>query len=101
MRYAAGVLFALLVLPPREVTTTEYEVVVHRVEVEAERPPAESPIIDELVEFDVDEAERQGACLWYLLRYWELDITLDIVLIAGAWADLHGGPCTMMEGHDG
>ena len=95
MRFAAGVLFALLAFHPREVTTTEYQVIV--VEVEAERPPAESPVIDELINFDIEESERQSDCLWHLLRYWQLEITLDNVLIAGAWADLHDGPCAMME----
>lgn len=59
------------------------------------KPKGETPILDSLI--DEEEAYRQGDCLWSLLRYWEIDILLDNVLIAGAWADLHGGPCAMME----
>ena len=58
-------------------------------------PTSKTPILDSLI--DEDEALRQGDCLWYLLRYWDIEITLDNVLVSGAWADIHGGPCSMME----
>jgi hypothetical protein len=58
----------------------------------------ETPVLDSLV--DVDEFERQSACLWEFMREHGLDITVPAVMAAGEWTDLHGGACAMIGADD-
>jgi hypothetical protein len=58
----------------------------------------ETPYADSLV--DVDEAERQGACLWEWMRGQEVELTLESVLAAGYWTDTLGGACYLIGEED-
>jgi len=78
----------------------EYQVLVRTVvvEVEVEPEPVPTPIADSLV--DWDEQERQSECLWVLLQDAEVEMTLDVVLAAGTWADARGGACLLIGEDD-
>jgi hypothetical protein len=58
----------------------------------------ETPIADALV--DWDEVDRQTDCLWELLQSADVEITLEVVLAFGTWADAQGGPCLLTERED-
>jgi hypothetical protein len=63
-------------------------------------PDVPTPFADSLV--DWDEHERQTACLWDFLQAHNIELTLQNVLTAGDWTDMHGGACAMMgDGDDG
>ena len=98
MRFAAGFLLALLVVPPRVETVTEYEVIVVR-EPALKQEPADTPTLDSLMtDEDWERIDRESDCLFdYLQLHVGWDITLDAVLAAGYWTDVLGGPCTVME----
>ena len=98
MRLSAGFLLALLVVPPRVETVTEYEVIVAR-EPALKQEPADTPIIDSLMaDEDWERIDRESDCLFdYLQLHVGWDITLDAVLAAGYWTDVLGGPCAVME----
>ena len=92
MKFAAGFLTAmLLVQPVQEPVPVEPTVAVHATDV----PP---PVLDSYT--DVDEAERQGLCLWEWMQAQELEITLKSVLVAGEWTDLNGGACLLIGEDD-
>ena len=55
----------------------------------------ETPIADSLVDFD--EVDRQTDCLWELMQDAGVEITLEVVMAFGTWADAQGGPCAMVE----
>lgn len=96
MKFALGVIFTAISLHPVPVTVTEYEVVVREVTVEP--PPVDTPIADSLV--DVDEAERQGECLWWWMKEQGVEFTLNSVLAAGYWTDELGGACHLIGEDD-
>jgi hypothetical protein len=56
----------------------------------------ETPLIDALV--DWEQVDRDTDCLWELLQEAQVEITLDVVLAFGTWADAQGGPCVLTEG---
>jgi hypothetical protein len=58
----------------------------------------ETPVLDSL--FDVDEFERQSACLWEFMREHGLEVSVPVVMAAGEWTDLHGGACAMIGADD-
>ena len=58
----------------------------------------ETPYADSLT--DVDEAERQGACLWEWMRQQGVEFTLDSVMAAGYWTDELGGACHLIGEDD-
>ena len=64
----------------------------------AEAQEWETPVIDELV--DWDEVERQTDCLWEFLQASGVEITLQTVLAAGAWTDALGGACLVIGEDD-
>ena len=67
--------------------------------VESEREQMPTPIADALV--DWDEVDRQTDCLWvFLTEHFGHDITLDRVLAAGYWTDVHGGACLVIGEDD-
>ena len=76
MRYAAGLLtgVAMMMLIPAEVPV-ETVVALHVEEAEVQTPIADSRI-------DVDEAERQGECLWEWMKEQGVEFTLESVLAA-------------------
>ena len=57
-----------------------------------------TPYADSLV--DVDEAERQGACLWEWMQNQQVELTLESVLAAGYWTDTLGGACYLIGEDD-
>jgi len=106
-RFAAGVavggLLGWLAVP--ETVTTETETVVLTTPMPAmsafeEAQSWETPIADALV--DWEQVERDTDCLWELLQEAQVEITLEVVLAFGTWADAQGGPCVMTgtEGTD-
>ena len=58
----------------------------------------ETPIADSRI--DVDEAERQGECLWQWMRQQGVEFTLNSVLAAGYWTDELGGACHLIGEDD-
>ena len=93
MKFAAGFLTAmLLVQPVQEPVPVEPTFAVHENDVP-------TPVLDSYT--DVDEAERQGLCLWEWMQAQELEITLKSVLVAGEWTDLNGGACLLIGEDDG
>ena len=76
----------------------EYQVVVRTVEVEVEPEPVPTPVADSVV--DWDEQERQSECLWVLLQDADVEMTLEVVLAAGTWADARGGACLLIGEDD-
>ena len=73
-------------------TVTEYQVIFR------EPPRASTPYADSLT--DVEEAERQGACLWEWMRQQGVEFTLDSVMAAGYWTDVQGGACLLIGEDD-
>jgi hypothetical protein len=94
VRFAAGLLtgLAVMMLIPADVPV-ETLIALHVEEVEVETPYADSLV-------DVDEAERQGACLWEWMRGQEVELTLESVLAAGYWTDTLGGACYLIGEDD-
>jgi hypothetical protein len=94
VRFAAGLLtgLAVMMLIPADVSV-ETLIALHVEEVEVETPYADSLV-------DVDEAERQGACLWEWMRGQEVELTLESVLAAGYWTDTLGGACYLIGEDD-
>ncbi|HEY7824200.1 MAG TPA: hypothetical protein VIG24_15265 [Acidimicrobiia bacterium] len=79
-------------------TVVEYQVIIREVPVPVEvvsPEPEPTPIADGLV--DWDDFDRQTDCLWDLLQGADVELTLDVVLAAGTWADARGGACTVLE----
>ena len=92
MKFAAGLLTAmLLVQPVQEPVPVEPTFAVHENDVP-------TPVLDSYT--DVDEAERQGLCLWEWMQAEGLEITLKSVLVAGEWTDLNGGACLLIGEDD-
>jgi hypothetical protein len=58
----------------------------------------ETPIADSQI--DVDEAERQGECLWHWMEQQGVEFTLNSVLAAGYWTDELGGACHLIGEDD-
>jgi hypothetical protein len=87
-----GVLFAAVTLHPLPVveTVTETVTIVTQAVHQDDHLFVE---VDETLDFV--EIERQSMCLWHLMVEQEIPITLDNVLTAGAWSDLHGGACAL------
>ena len=53
-----------------------------------------SPAIDHLMPEDwLAHVEADSDCLWELLNAADVEITVDVVLAFGYWADVQGGPC--------
>jgi len=96
MKFWAGVLASLLVLSPRvEPGTVHYETIVHRVSSSEEKAePAE------FEGHDINEAERQGMCLWDFMNDRGIEITLENVLVSGNWTDMRGGACFLIGEDD-
>jgi hypothetical protein len=94
VRFAAGLLtgLAVMMLIPADVPV-ETLIALHVEEVEVETPYADSLV-------DVDEAERQGACLWEWMREQDVELTLESVLAAGYWTDTLGGACYLIGEDD-
>jgi hypothetical protein len=94
VRFGAGLLtgLAVMMLIPADVPV-ETLIALHVEEVEVETPYADSLV-------DVDEAERQGACLWEWMRGQEVELTLESVLAAGYWTDTLGGACYLIGEDD-
>jgi hypothetical protein len=92
VRFAAGLLagVALMMLLPAEVPV-ETVVALHVDELG-------TPYADSLT--DVDEAERQGACLWAWMNEQGVEFTLDSVMAAGYWTDVQGGACLLIGEDD-
>ncbi|HEY7821266.1 MAG TPA: hypothetical protein VIG24_00435, partial [Acidimicrobiia bacterium] len=63
-------------------------------EVEAVQERVGTPVLDSFT--DVEEAERQGLCLWQWMKAEGLEMTLKSVLVAGEWTDLNGGACLLI-----
>ena len=59
----------------------------------------ETPIANSRI--DVDEAERQGACLWEWMKEQGVEFTLNSVFAAGYWTDELGGACHLIGEDDG
>ena len=98
MKFWVGVFTTLLVVSPIPLTVTEYDVIVHRVEVQPKR--VDTPIADSLVDWENFEAESD--CLFkYLQTHVGWDITLEAVLAAGWWTDILGGACQVIGERDG
>jgi hypothetical protein len=95
VRFGAGFLTALLLFQPQVRTETVRETFVQTVTVEVDVPEPWSP-----PGFDVDEAERQGVCLWEWMRAEGLEMTLEMVWAAGEVTDIAGGACYLI-GVDG
>ena len=95
LRFTLGVMFATLAFGPVPEIVTVVETVTV-VEAPAISEPESS--VDYLLDFD--EIERQSLCLWHFMVQEELEITLESVLAAGAWSDLHGGACALMGEDD-
>jgi hypothetical protein len=88
-----------LAAAPGPVTLTVVETFVHTEQV-APDDPSDTPYADSLV--DWEEHERQSACLWDFLQAHNIELTLQNILTAGDWTDMHGGACAMMgDGDDG
>jgi hypothetical protein len=49
---------------------------------------------------DVDEAERQGECLWHWMQREGVEFTLESVLAAGYWTEALGGACYLIGEDD-
>jgi hypothetical protein len=81
-----------MMLIPADVPV-ETLIALHVEEVEVETPYADSLM-------DVDEAERQGACLWEWMRGQDVELTLESVLAAGYWTDTLGGACYLIGEDD-
>jgi hypothetical protein len=60
--------------------------------------PVETPYADSLT--DVEEAERQGGCLWEWMREQQVEFTLESVVAAGYWTDTLGGACYLIGEDD-
>lgn len=58
----------------------------------------DTPLLDSIT--DVDEAERQGECLWVWMRDQQVELTLESVLAAGYWTDTLGGACYLIGEDD-
>jgi hypothetical protein len=58
----------------------------------------ETPYADSMV--DVDEAERQGECLWHWMQREGVEFTLESVLAAGYWTEALGGACYLIGEDD-
>jgi hypothetical protein len=92
VRFAAGIAIGVLfmtTLPPQVPVETTMAVHVDSVE---------TPYADSLA--DVDEAERQGACLWEWMREQQVEFTLESVVAAGYWTDTLGGACYLIGEDD-
>jgi hypothetical protein len=96
VKFWLGVFTTLLVVSPIPLTVTEYDVIVHRVEIQPER--VDTPIADSLVDFD--ELDRQSLCLWEIMVAKEIEITLKSVLVMGDYYDMMGGACNFIGEHD-
>jgi len=96
VKFWLGVLTAFLVISPIPETDIQYEVFVERIATVEE--PVSTPVIDSFV--DLHEFERQSDCLWTFLQKNEIEITLDNVITAGYWTDMHGGACSMIGEDD-
>ena len=101
MRFAAGLLTGvlLMMLLPAEVPvdTVMAEVPVDAV-MAVEIGPWETPYADLMI--DVDEAERQGECLWHYMKAEGVEFTLESVLAAGYWTEALGGACYLIGEDD-
>lgn len=82
----------MMMLIPAEVPV-ETVVALHVEEAEVQTPIADSRI-------DVDEAERQGECLWEWMKEQGVEFTLNSVLAAGYWTDELGGACHLIGEDD-
>ena len=92
MKFAAGFLTAmLLVQPAQEPVPVESTFAVHENDVP-------TPVLDSYT--DVDEAERQGLCLWEWMKEQGVEFTLNSVLAAGYWTDELGGACHLIGEDD-
>lgn len=92
MRFLAGFLTAaLLVQPAGEPVPVEATMAVHMGKLD-------TPLLDSIT--DVDEAERQGECLWVWMRDQQVELTLESVLAAGYWTDTLGGACYLIGEDD-
>lgn len=92
MRFLAGFLTAaLLVQPAGEPVPVEATMAVHMGKLD-------TPLLDSIT--DVDEAERQGECLWVWMRDQQVELTLESVLAAGYWTDTLGGACYLIGDDD-
>lgn len=96
MKVACATLMMLLSVESAVETETLSETFVQQVEVE--REPARTPILDGLV--DWDEVERQNECLWLFLQESEVELTLESVWAAGEWTDALGGACAVIGEQD-
>ncbi|HEY7824497.1 MAG TPA: hypothetical protein VIG24_16770 [Acidimicrobiia bacterium] len=96
MKFVAGVLTTLLCVQPSTQVEVRHQTLVREVEVVQEE--VGTPVLDSFT--DVEEAERQGMCLWEWMRERELEITLESVMVAGEWTDLNGGACLLIGEDD-
>lgn len=98
MRFAAGMLTALLVVQPTPQVETVTETVVRPVEMPDMAGRTATPILDSLI--DWDEMDRQNDCLWQFLQQHDVELTLESVWAAGEWTDALGGACLVIGDDD-
>lgn len=95
MKFWLGVLATLLVFTPRGVAgATHYETFTETVYME--KDVSFNRTVERLSEASINEAERQGMCLWEFMQRRGLDITLENVLVSGEWTDINGGACYLV-----
>lgn len=104
IRVAAAILAAAAMLgstvawfPVERSCPVEYSVqVIERQPTFEDVVHVETPLIDELVDWDKVDADTD--CLWELLKAAGVEITIDSVLAFGYWAEVQGGPCEVLNG---
>lgn len=96
MKFWLGALATLLVLQPREIASAiQYETIVRTVYAEKDSEPRKH-----LMPHEIEEAERQGICLWQFMKDRDIQITLNNVLVSGEWTDIRGGACYLIGEDD-
>ena len=103
--FAVGVAVGATILP--SATHVEYQTIVRQQYMPsmgsgltwAEAQEWATPYADSLVDWEALEADTD--CLWEYLKGSGVEITLEVVLAAGTWADAHGGACQLIGDTDG
>ena len=98
MKFAAGMLTALLTVQPAPQVETVTETVVRPVQMPDMAGRMGTPILDSFV--DWDELDRQNDCLWEFLQAHDVELTLESVWAAGEWTDALGGACLVIGEDD-
>jgi hypothetical protein len=102
--FTVGVTVGATMIPA--VTHVEYQTVVRQQYLPAmgtgltwaEAQEWATPFADSLVDWEALEADTD--CLWEFLQAAGVEITLDVVLAAGTWADARGGACQLIGEDD-